>query len=699
MHKTLIHTLIVLLVSQFLTAQEFVAILEFEGSGMGKIEAKNITERFSYELSQTRKFNLIERQDLDQIIDEQKIQLSGCVADECAVEVGKLAGASFVIAGSVTKTFGLYGIAVRLIDVESGAIVTHILESDESDVQIFISQRVRNAALRMAAEAGSAQGPSHQGTAVVNSGEKGSVLFSLSKPGAAVFIDGVYTILANTQTVSLNLAKGDHEFKFTLAGQMDWIKKLYVLEGETLNYDVIFESGPGSGGVQVDNGIVMVRSIPTGAITYLDGVVLGPTPAQNTKVGVGKHIITVEKPMFHPYAEEITIAPDRIEQVQAHLKPRYGRLTIKSEPTGAMVKLNGKQKGVTPLVIPELLSGDYTITISKDLYHTSEEKYTITDGSENERLIVLNPAFGKLSVSATPKGAKVFLSGQFKGRTPIILDKVLSGSYRLKVTQDLYEPLEEEIIVEDGMTNKQFIVLYPRFGTLIVTGSPTSAKIRINGKLAGNLPMANLHVATGLAKVEIEARDYHTHEQYINIEINGIYPLNIDLIRHSGTIIATSDPPETMLHLDGREIGPTPQILKKINTGQHTLSFASPGFIEEERKFSLGVDERKEINVKLTTYEGSIQQDMKKIVLKRNLSIVGAGGFALAALALKKSSNDAYDDYEKATETAEVLKLFDEADFLNKMSGLSLGISAAASATAFYIQVDLSALKSKLLKH
>jgi len=693
--------LITILSALTLSAQGNVAILEFEGSGMNKIDARNITDRFSAELQQTHKFKLVERQLLDQILDEQKTQLSGvCASDECAVEVGKLANAQYVIAGSVTKTFGLlYGISVRLISVETGEIITHIQENDEPDMQKFLSQRVRNAALRMAAEGGGTNGQRGGSTVTVSSEEKGSVVFTLNKSGAAVYVDNAYTTQASSQTVSLNLTEGTHQIKFTLPGQQDWVKQLNVLAGETLNYEVTFEIGTGSGGVAIDYGIVMVRSEPTGAIAYLDGVELGPTPAQNTKVGVGKHLIRVEKPLYHPYVEEITITSDGIEQIQANLKPRFGRLVIKSVPPGAVVQLNGQQKGKTPIDLPELASGDYTITVSKDLHHDSVEKYTITDGSDNERTVVLHPAFGQLSVEANPKGADVFVDGQFKGKAPITLDELPSGTFRLKVSQDLYETLDEEIIIEDGKTNKQVVVLSPRFGTLNITGSPKSAQVSINGKIVGKLPLVNHRVGTGLAEIKISTKDYHEHEQFIQVDVNEMYPVNVDLVRHSGTIVAISDPPEALLRLDGVEVGSSPQIMKKIPTGKHSLVFAHPSFLEEVREFNLGLDERKEFNVKLVTYEGSIQQDIDRLAWYRNLSLVGSGGFAFGALALKVSSNNTYDDYKAATDSDEVANLFDEANSQKQLSEVLLGVAVIELIPVVKFQMDISKLKLKLEKH
>ena len=697
--KSIILPTLISIVSTFtLSAQEYVAILEFEGRGMSPIEASNITERFSYELSQTRKFKLIERQQLNLIIEEQKKQLSGCVADECAVEVGKLAGARYVIAGTVTKTFELYGIAVRLIDVETGQIVTHVLEADESNVQTFISTRVRNAALRMAAEGSFSAAKSGGSTVTVSSGEKGSVVFTLNKPDAAVFVDGSYTTLASSQTVSLNLVEGAHNIKFTLQGFKDWVKQLNILAGETLSYDVNFEAGSGTGGTAMDFGMVMVRSEPTGAIAYLDGVELGQTPAQNTKVAAGNHLIRVEKSLYHTYIEEITITTDGIAQVQADLKPGFGRLVINSEPSSAVVQLNGQQKGRTPLDLPELVSGDYTITVSKDLYHISEEKFTILDGSDNERTMILHPAFGGVHVESIPEGANVFVDGQSKGKAPLTLNELPSGSYRLKVSLDLYETLEEEIIVEDGKTNKQFVALSPRFGTFIITGSPKGAKINMNGKTVGQLPLNNFLVGTGLVDLKISAKGHYEHSQFIQVDVNELYPVHVNLEKHSGTIVATSEPPEAMLYLDRKKVGLSPQILRKVPLGQHSLVFAHPDFLEEQRDFTLGLNERKEFNVKLITYEGSIQEEIDRIARMRNFGLIGSGGFALGALAMKMVSNASYDDYSAATDADEITNLYNKANSLNQLSGISIGVAAAALAPTLYFQTNIAGLKQKLKK-
>ena len=84
-------------------AQDRIAIVQFTPSGIDNITAKNITNRFSYELSKTKKFEIVEREMMDKILDEQKFQASGCVVDECAVEIGQILGVQVIVAGNISK--------------------------------------------------------------------------------------------------------------------------------------------------------------------------------------------------------------------------------------------------------------------------------------------------------------------------------------------------------------------------------------------------------------------------------------------------------------------------------------------------------------------------------------------------------------------------------------------------------------------
>jgi hypothetical protein len=676
-------------------AQEHVAILKFEGSGMSSTDAANITDRFSYELSKTNKFILIERELLDEIIEEQKKSLSGCIADECAVEVGRLSGARMVIAGKVSKTFDLYSISARLIDVETGEIVTQVLVPDEEDVQVFMSQGVKNAALKLAAEGSQSNVDTNEGSERVISAEKGTVVFKLGEADAGIFVDGKYSSQASGKTVTLQLNEGAHDIKFVVAGQRDWVKQINILAGETLNYGVQFVAGSGSI-TAVEVGAVVVRSTPENAMVFIDGVEQGLTPQQVTKMGVGAHRIRVEKPLYHTYIEEVAVVADGVNQVQANLQPKFGKLSITSDPPGAAVYLNNQLKGKTPLEIAQLASGDYSIKLTKELYHPYEEKFTVTDGSDSRRPITLSPAFGTLSVESTPTGTEVYLDGQLKGVSPITVFDLPSGEYRLSVQMSLHETLETEVMIADGRINQQSIVLAPRFGTLNITGSPKGAVVRGNGKRIGMLPLINHHIGTGSVEISIDQNNYHSSSQFIQVETEGFYPLNIDLVPHTGTVLAFTEPPDALVVLDKQNVGPSPQIIKDVRVGSHILELIHPNFLPITKKFELSLDERKEFNFNLITYEGSIQQEIDKYALRRNISLGASLGFIALSTTLKMKSISTYSDYEAATDPAEIIEFYDQTVQMNTLSELSFGLSLAFLTPVVHFHLRVDELKQRL---
>jgi len=60
---------------------------------------------------------------MEDILAEQSLQLSGCTSTECAVEVGKVLGVTEMVAGSVGHIGSVFTVNLRLIDVETGAVV------------------------------------------------------------------------------------------------------------------------------------------------------------------------------------------------------------------------------------------------------------------------------------------------------------------------------------------------------------------------------------------------------------------------------------------------------------------------------------------------------------------------------------------------------------------------------------------------
>ena len=112
-----------------------IAVLPLEGNGISAPEALVLTDELRSVLVKSGKYNVVERSNMESILQEQGFQLSGCTSTECAVEAGKLLGVNKMVTGSVGKLGELFNITVRLFDVGSGRIEKSSSQKHEGSVE------------------------------------------------------------------------------------------------------------------------------------------------------------------------------------------------------------------------------------------------------------------------------------------------------------------------------------------------------------------------------------------------------------------------------------------------------------------------------------------------------------------------------------------------------------------------------------
>ena len=681
-------------------SQEKIAIIPFEGIGVDNNTATIITNRFSSELSTSGRYDIIEREMMNKILEEQEFQSSGCVTDTCIVEIGQLIGVRQIVAGNVSKIEDLYSLNIRLIDVATGTITYQKTSDFEGSIKDFLQIAVKNSALTMAAETTIIPEIGDTGSNTYSSTKTGEVIFNIDQTNVAIFIDGRYSSLSTGNKVSFKLSEGTHKIKFSLSGYHDWEKEISVISGEQLVYDVTMKTGLSSGReTENETGILLVHSEPLGANVFVDGVNKGITVLQLTDIGAGAHEIRVEKNLYYTYTEIVEVSTDGIIEVQAQLKPRFGKLSITSVPENCVVKINDQVKGKTPYTADQIESGSYKITVSKDLYHTHEENFIITDGSNNPRQIALTPAFGKLQVTTAPAGAEVKIDGQSRGKTPFVLDELPSGNYNLSVSLDMYQTVDRQVLIEDGKTNDIFLTMDARFALLTVTGSPTGAEIRMKGELIGNIPLKNYRLQEGMWPMDVSAENYHTQTDFLNVKRDQPISQKIALKRHTGKLIVITEPPGAEVYLDESSVGKSPKILDEIPTGSHSVLVNHPDFLKDSKDFKLVLDEKKELRFKLITYSGSIQQQIDDTRSKRKKYLYITLATAAIGYYMSYSAEKSYDQYVSATSTSSAKDYYNKTAMQDKISVGGYGAAIALTPIILKMSFDIGKLEKKITRN
>jgi serine/threonine-protein kinase len=147
-----------------------------------------------------------------------------------------------------------------------------------------------------------------------------------------------------------------------------------------------------------------------------------------------------------------------------------GRLLIRSTPSGASVEVDGVARGVTPLALRDLELGARTITISRRGYIADEQRVVLTPARPSRTLEVRltqsaapgrsgvasptptgTPATaGGLLVESRPPGATVTVNGTNRGTTPLTIEALAPGSYRVGLSLAGYRSFTTTVRVVAG---------------------------------------------------------------------------------------------------------------------------------------------------------------------------------------------------------------------------------------------------------
>lgn len=122
------------------------------GQGKEDFEAleRGIAGMMISELAQNPAARVVERQEVQRLIDEQNLTAQNRVDPQTAAKVGKLVGARYVVAGTFIDFYGDFRVDVRLVNVETGEIIKTESERMQREHMFDI---IRNIAARLMRDA------------------------------------------------------------------------------------------------------------------------------------------------------------------------------------------------------------------------------------------------------------------------------------------------------------------------------------------------------------------------------------------------------------------------------------------------------------------------------------------------------------------------------------------------------------------
>lgn len=222
--------------------------------------------------------------------------------------------------------------------------------------------------------------------------------------------------------------------------KMTWIFFIIILAGisggvfHILRLNNVFIAKPGS---------LTINSESPEAIVCLDGQEKGKTPVALNNLHQIDRRISLIRPISPKIKQGLTT------NIKAKLELVNGCLLVKSNPQGAIVYLDGEEKGKTPLNIPELRPWHpYQLQLSLDKYY--DWKAAIFVEPQEEVKVEANLKArqeGFIYVTSIPGASAVYLDDELIGQTPLREFTLKAGEHTITVSQEGYLAQTKKITV------------------------------------------------------------------------------------------------------------------------------------------------------------------------------------------------------------------------------------------------------------
>ena len=264
-----------------------------------------------------------------------------------------------------------------------------------------------------------------------------------------------------------------------------------------------------------------MQSSPAGVEVFVDGVSRGMTPA-TVSVSAGSHILELRG---RGVPRVIPLQVPAGGQVSQYLEfvdtPTTGMLVVHSQPVGANVTVDGVPRGVAPITIEGLTSGDHEVVL-QSAAGTSRHTVKVLAGTTASLVApvtaapapVDGPVSGWVSVKA-PFLIEIREDGQLIGTTETDRLMLASGRHVLEFVNPSLGFRESRTVQVLPGKVAPLVIELPQ-GSVSLNASPW-AEVWIDGRRIGETPIGNVSVPIGPHEIVFRHPELGEKKQAVSV--------------------------------------------------------------------------------------------------------------------------------------------------------------------------------------
>jgi hypothetical protein len=278
-------------------------------------------------------------------------------------------------------------------------------------------------------------------------------------------------------------------------------------------------------------GTLSLQTNPPGVAVFVDGVAQGNTPAR-ISLNEGPHTAELRDGGVPRVLNFVVTAGAEVSQyLEMPRTPSSGSLLVQSDPPGARVSVDGVDHGVAPLSVPDLAPGDHEVVLQADGGTPVKQRVLIQAGVTSSVLAPVStatagPVSGWLSVKS-PVAVEIRENGRLIGTTEADRIMMAAGKHDLELVNDtLGYRATRSIQVPPGKVAP--LTLEMPQGVISVNAAPW-AEVFIDGRRAGETPMANLPITIGPHEIVFRHPQLGEKRQAVSVTLKAPVRLSQDM--------------------------------------------------------------------------------------------------------------------------------------------------------------------------
>ena len=294
----------------------------------------------------------------------------------------------------------------------------------------------------------------------------GAISVTSNPTGATVFVDNEPSPRGVTPLVINDIARGSHRIAVRKEMYGLKVENAVVTDGATANVAVTLNPSFAR---------VTINTLPNAKI-LVDGTAKATgTYSWNQSEGVCEIATSLDGHRDAKRTLQVVAGQD--QTIQLDPTPMYGMLNVNSDPMDAEIWIDGKQYGVTPDIVTNLLATEHSITLKKTGCADYTTKVTVEEAKETALLGKLET--GKSVTISTGGTDDIYVDGTKVGVSPLSTTLAL-GSHTIYAMRNGKKSPSKTIAVSAGYSdtniklsffgNREFNVKGVKFTMVAVEG-------------------------------------------------------------------------------------------------------------------------------------------------------------------------------------------------------------------------------------